>query len=286
LKGSLVAIVSPMKASGEIDFNSFKKLLSFHENEKTNGIVLVGTTGESATLNKHERGEIFSFAKAESQLPLIAGVGSSATKDAIELIEIAQNNGIEDCLAVTPYYNKPSQKGLLLHFQELSKTSANIILYNVPGRTGVDLCPSTTKQLSEISNITGIKEAVDSTERFEALKKIKSSRNDFLLYSGDDPTFVEFMKYGGDGVISVAANVMPKRMRELSDLCFQGCFDEAEQINKNYLDFFKLLFTEASPSPCKYLLEKMSLLENNLRLPLHPLSEEYREKIYETFKNI
>jgi 4-hydroxy-tetrahydrodipicolinate synthase len=275
-----------MKASGEIDFNSFKKLLSFHENEKTNGIVLVGTTGESATLNKHERGEIFSFAKAESQLPLIAGVGSSATKDAIELIEIAQNNGIEDCLAVTPYYNKPSQKGLLLHFQELSKTSANIILYNVPGRTGVDLCPSTTKQLSEISNITGIKEAVDSTERFEALKKIKSSRNDFLLYSGDDPTFVEFMKYGGDGVISVAANVMPKQMRELSDLCFQGCFDEAEQINKNYLDFFKLLFTEASPSPCKYLLEKMSLLENNLRLPLHPLSEEYREKIYETFKNI
>ena len=286
MKGSLVAIVSPMKASGEIDFNSFKKLLSFHENEKTNGIVLVGTTGESATLNKHERGEIFSFAKAESQLPLIAGVGSSATKDAIELIEIAQNNGIEDCLAVTPYYNKPSQKGLLLHFQELSKTSANIILYNVPGRTGVDLCPSTTKQLSEISNITGIKEAVDSTERFEALKKIKSSRNNFLLYSGDDPTFVEFMKYGGDGVISVAANVMPKRMRELSDLCFQGCFDEAEQINKNYLDFFKLLFTEASPSPCKYLLEKMSLLENNLRLPLHPLSEEYREKIYETFKNI
>jgi 4-hydroxy-tetrahydrodipicolinate synthase len=275
-----------MKASGEIDFNSFKKLLSFHENEKTNGIVLVGTTGESATLNKHERGEIFSFAKAESQLPLIAGVGSSATKDAIELIEIAQNNGIEDCLAVTPYYNKPSQKGLLLHFQELSKTSANIILYNVPGRTGVDLCPSTTKQLSEISNIIGIKEAVDSTERFEALKKIKSSRNDFLLYSGDDPTFVEFMKYGGDGVISVAANVMPKQMRELSDLCFQGCFDEAEQINKNYLDFFKLLFTEASPSPCKYLLEKMSLLENNLRLPLHPLSEEYREKIYETFKNI
>lgn len=286
MKGSLVAIVSPMKANGEIDFNSFKKLLSFHENEKTNGIVLVGTTGESATLNKHERGEIFSFAKAESQLPLIAGVGSSATKDAIELIEIAQNNGIEDCLAVTPYYNKPSQKGLLLHFQELSKTSANIILYNVPGRTGVDLCPSTTKQLSEISNITGIKEAVDSTERFEALKKIKASRNDFLLYSGDDPTFVKFMRFGGDGVISVAANVMPKQMRELSDLCFQGCFDEAEQINKNYLDFFKLLFTEASPSPCKYLLEKMSLLENNLRLPLHPLSEEYREKIYETFKNI
>ena len=286
MKGSLVAIVSPMLANGEIDFNSFKKLLSFHENAKTNGIVLVGTTGESATLNKHERGEIFSFAKAESKLPLIAGVGSSSTKDAIELIEIAQNKGIEDCLAVTPYYNKPSQKGLFLHFQELSKTSANIILYNVPGRTGVDLCPSTTNQLSKISNITGIKEAVDSTERFEALKKIKSLRNDFLLYSGDDPTFVEFMRFGGDGVISVAANVMPKQMRELSDLCLQGCFDEADQINKNYLDFFKLLFTEASPSPCKYLLEKMSLLENNLRLPLHPLSEEYREKIYETFKNI
>ena len=286
MKGSLVAIVSPMKANGEIDFNSFKKLLSFHENAKTNGIVLVGTTGESVTLNKYERGEVFSFAKAESKLPLIAGVGSSSTNDAIELIEIAQKNGIDNCMAVTPYYNKPSQKGLFLHFKELSKTSANIILYNVPGRTGVDLYPSTTKRLSEILNITGIKEAVDTSERFEALKKIKSERNDFLLYSGDDPTFVKFMRYSGDGVISVAANVIPKQIRELSDLCFQGCFKEAEQLNKNYLDFFKLLFTEASPSPCKYLLEKMSLLENNLRLPLHPLSEEYREKIYENFKNI
>ena len=286
MKGSLVAIVTPMLANGEIDFNSFKKLLSFHENEETNGIVLVGTTGESATLNKHERGEIFSFAKGESNLPLIAGVGSSSTNDAIDLIEIAQKSGINDCLAVTPYYNKPSQKGLFLHFNELSKTSANIILYNVPGRTGVDLCPSTTEELSDIPNITGIKEAVDSSKRFEALKKIKSQRKDFLLYSGDDPTFVEFMRYGGDGVISVAANVIPKQIRELSDLCFEARFDEADQLNNNYLDFFKLLFTEASPSPCKYLLEKMSLLENNLRLPLHPLSEEYREKIYETFKNI
>jgi 4-hydroxy-tetrahydrodipicolinate synthase len=111
-------------------------------------------------------------------------------------------------------------------------------------------------------------------------------RDDFLLYSGDDPTFVEFMKYGGDGVISVAANVMPEQIRQLSELCFQRRFDEAKQLNEKYLEFFKLLFTEASPSPCKYLLEKMSLLENNLRLPLHPLSKEYREKIYETFKNI
>ena len=241
-----------MMANGDIDFNSFKKLLSFHEDSKTSGIVLAGTTGESATMNKYERGEVFTFAKAESKLPLIAGVGSSSTNDAIELIEIAQKNGIDNCMAVTPYYNKPSQKGLFLHFKELSKTSANIILYNVPGRTGVDLYPSTTKRLSEILNITGIKEAVDTSERFEALKKIKSERNDFLLYSGDDPTFVEFMRYNCDGVISVAANVIPKQIRELSDLCFQGCFDEAEQLNKNYLDFFKLLFTEASPSPVSY----------------------------------
>jgi 4-hydroxy-tetrahydrodipicolinate synthase len=175
---------------------------------------------------------------------------------------------------------------MFLHFQELSKTSCNIVLYNVPGRTGVDLDPVTTKQLAEIENITGIKEAVDTTERFRALQDIKSMRDDFLLYSGDDPTFVEFMKYGGDGVISVAANVMPEQIRQLSELCFQRRFDEAKQLNEKYLEFFKLLFTEASPSPCKYLLEKMSLLENNLRLPLHPLSKEYREKIYETFKNI
>lgn len=286
MKGSLVAIVTPMFKNGEIDFDSLKKLFNFHEEKRTDGIVLVGTTGESATLNKFERGEIFSFAKKESKIPLIAGVGSSSTKDAIELIEISAKSGIYDCLAVTPYYNKPSQKGMFLHFQELSKTSCNIVLYNVPGRTGVDLDPVTTKQLAEIENITGIKEAVDTTERFRALQDIKSMRDDFLLYSGDDPTFVEFMKYGGDGVISVAANVMPEQIRQLSELCFQRRFEEAKQLNEKYLEFFKLLFTEASPSPCKYLLEKMSLLENNLRLPLHPLSKEYREKIYETFKNI
>lgn len=286
MKGSLVAIVTPMFANGEIDFNSLKKLFNFHEENGTNGIVLVGTTGESATLDKHERAKIFSFAREETNLPLMAGVGSSSTRDALELCEIALKNGINDCLAVTPYYNKPSQKGLLLHFKELAKTSANIVLYNVPGRTGVDLDPLTTKELSSVSNITGIKEAVDSTKRFEALKNIKDGNPDFLLYSGDDPTFVEFMKYSGDGVISVAANVIPKHMRKLSDLCFAQSFEEAEQLNQNYLEIFKLLFIEASPSPCKYLLEKMSLLENNLRLPLHPLSVEYREKIYETFKKI
>ena len=138
----------------------------------------------------------------------------------------------------------------------------------------------------EIKTIAGIKEAVNTEERFLALRKIKDKRKDFQLYSGDDPSFVEFMKFKGDGIISVAANVMPKEMKDLSDICMRGDFDEAERIIQNYQEIFKLLFVEASPSPCKYLLEKMSLIENNLRLPLHPLSMEYREKIYETLKVI
>ena len=286
MKGSIVAIVTPMLKNGNIDFVAFEKLLGFHADASTDGIVLVGTTGESATLNKDERAEIFAFANSETDIPLMAGVGSSATADAIELIECALENNIDECLAVTPYYNKPSQIGLELHYKELSKVGANITLYNVPGRTGVDLLPVTIENLLEIEKITGIKEAVDNKQRFLALEKLKDKRHDFKLYSGDDPSFVKFMKFKGDGIISVAANIMPKQIKELSDICLAGDFSKAEKIIKNYQEIFKLLFIEASPSPCKYLLEKMSLLENNLRLPLHPLSVEYREKIYEVFKNI
>ena len=286
MKGSIVAIVTPMLKNGDIDFASFKNLLSFHADAGTDGIVLVGTTGESATLNKKERAEIFSFANSNTNIPLMAGVGSSSTAEAIELVECSLKNGIKKCLAVTPYYNKPSQKGLELHYTELSKVGAEIILYNVPGRTGVDLIPTTIEKLIEIKTIAGIKEAVNTEERFLALSNIKDKRQDFQLYSGDDPSYVKFMKFKGDGVISVAANVMPREIKELSNLCLAGNFIEAEKTIKNYQEIFKLLFIESSPSPCKFILEKLSLLENNLRLPLHPLSEEYREKIYEAFKNI
>ncbi len=286
MKGSIVAIVTPMNNKGAIDFDSFATLIKFHEDSNTDGIVLVGTTGESATLNKTEREEIFQFAKNTTNIPLMAGIGSSSTSVACELADIALKNNIKDCLAVTPYYNKPSQKGLSLHYEELSKTGANITLYNVPGRTGVDLMPKTVLDLIEIENITGIKEAVNNADRFKELLKVKAMRPDFMLLSGDDPTFVSFMKEGADGIISVAANVIPKQIKELTNLCFSEEFEEAERINTKYLNLYKLLFTEASPSPCKFLLEKMSLLENNLRLPLHPLSEEFKEEIYEAFIKI
>ena len=286
MKGSIVAIVTPMNQDETIDFDSFIKLIKFHEDSQTDGIVLVGTTGESATLSKTEREEIFKFAKSATNIPLIAGIGSSSTSEACELADIALKNDIRDCLAVTPYYNKPSQKGLSLHYEELSKTGANVILYNVPGRTGVDLLPSTVLKLTENQNITGIKEAVNTESRFKDLLAVKAMRPDFLLLSGDDPTFVSFMKSGADGIISVAANVMPKQIKKLSDLCFSKKFEEAEAINKKYLNLYELLFTEARPSPCKFLLEKMLLLENNLRLPLHPLSEEFKEEIYEAFNKI
>ena len=167
MKGSIVAIVTPMLENGEVDFDSFKKLLSFHEENNTDGIVLVGTTGESATLSANEREEIFKFAVSETEIPLMAGVGSSSTKEACRLVEIAAKSGITECLAVTPYYNKPSQTGLELHFTELANTQSMITLYNVPGRTGVDLLPATTKKLIQNENIIGIKEAVNSTERLE-----------------------------------------------------------------------------------------------------------------------
>ena len=286
MKGSIVAIVTPMLENGEVDFDSFKKLLSFHEENNTDGIVLVGTTGESATLSAYEREEIFKFAVEETEIPLMAGVGSSSTKEACRLVEMAAKSGITECLAVTPYYNKPSQTGLELHFSELANTHAMITLYNVPGRTGVDLLPATTKKLIENENIIGIKEAVSSIARLEELADLKRLKPNFNLLSGDDPTFVDFMKMSADGVISVAANVIPKQIKELSDLCLDGQYSVALDKNQSYTNLYELLFIEASPSPCKFLLEKMSLLENNLRLPLHPLSKSFRKKVYEAFISI
>lgn len=286
MKGSIVAIVTPMLENGEVDFDSFEKLLSFHEENNTDGIVLVGTTGESATLSAYEREEIFKFAVAETKIPLMAGVGSSSTKEACRLVEMAAKSGITECLAVTPYYNKPSQTGLELHFSELANTHAMITLYNVPGRTGVDLLPATTKKLIENENIIGIKEAVSSIARLEELADLKRLKPNFNLLSGDDPTFVDFMKMSADGVISVAANVIPKQIKELSDLCLDGQYSVALDKNQSYTNLYELLFIEASPSPCKFLLEKMSLLENNLRLPLHPLSKSFRKKVYEAFISI
>ena len=286
MKGSIVAIVTPMNSDGSIDFDSFDKLMKFHEESGTDGIVLVGTTGESATLRKDEREEIFKFGKNYKNVALMAGIGSSSTREACELAEIALKHDIQNCLAVTPYYNKPSQKGLTLHYKELSRTGAKIMLYNVPGRTGIDLLPSTVNILSEINNIIGIKEAVNVQSRFKDLKQIKDNRQEFLLLSGDDPTFVNFMEYCGDGVISVAANIIPAKIKELCDLCVLEKFNEAKILNEKYLNLYDLLFTEASPSPSKFLLEKMSLLENNLRLPLHPLSERFKEEVYEAYKKI
>lgn len=286
MKGSLVAIVTPMNADGTVDYKSFENLIHFHENAGTDGLVLAGTTGESATLSSSERNDIFSFVSSATKIPLMAGVGSASTREALELVEIAQKNNIFDCLAVTPFYNRPSQKGLFLHFSELAKPESNIYLYNVPGRTGVDLLPATVKQLIRTKNIVGLKEAVATSERFTELAEILVERPDFILLSGDDLTFVNFMEKGALGVISVAANIIPNVIKNLSDLCLVGSFDQAKRDISKYLQFFELLFLEASPSPSKYLLEKKGLLKNNLRLPLHPLSDEHRETIELAYEQI
>ena len=284
MKGSIVAIVTPMKSDYSVDFHSLKKLFLFHEEAKTDGIVLIGTTGEAGTLSISEREGIYKFACDNTAIPLMAGVGSSSTSDSLKFIDLALNCGIEKCLAVTPYYNKPSQEGLIEHFKKLASSDALIYLYNVPGRTGVDLQPESVDELLGENNIVGIKEAINTHERMEKLSKLLKKRKDFYLLSGDDPSFVEFGKYGAVGIISVAANIVPEVIKQISDLIQEKNFEEAALISKKYEKLFNILL-ENSPGPSKYLLAKIKMLENNLRLPLVKISEKLGKEIDEIYSN-
>ena len=282
LKGSLVALVTPMEEGGEVDYESLEKLIDWHINHGTNGIVSVGTTGESATLDVDEHVEVIkhTIEHVNSRVPVIAGTGANSTSEAIELTQESKQNGADFALIVTPYYNKPTQKGLISHYTKLAnEVDIPQILYNVPSRTACDILPETVKILSTHNNIVGIKEAVDSKERIDDLIAISSNNQNFQLFSGDDPSFIKMIQKGGDGVISVAANVVPNKISEICKLVEEKKHDEATFIDNTLSNLYDLLFIESNPIPVKWMLFKMNLIKNSIRLPLEELDEIYQEDI-------
>ncbi len=282
LNGSLVALITPMLKNGEVDFISLEKLIDWHIDEGTNGIVSVGTTGESATVNVNEHIRIIEYTvkHVNKRIPVIAGTGANSTSEAIDLTKEAFDLGADFSLIVTPYYNKPTQKGLIEHYLKLADSAAiPQILYNVPSRTACDLLPSTTKILSDHENIVGIKEAVNEKERIKELIDIGKSKKNFKIFSGDDPTFFDFLKMGGDGVISVAANVIPRSISSICRHVSENNISQAKKLNEDNDNLYELLFVESNPIPVKWIAYKMGLVENSIRLPLTILDEQYQENI-------
>jgi 4-hydroxy-tetrahydrodipicolinate synthase len=276
-QGSLVALVTPMTEEGQIDEVSLRRLVDYHIHQQTDGIVAVGTTGESATLTTEEHCDIIRIVVEQSagRVPVIAGTGSNATAEAIELTAHAQQVGANACLLVTPYYNKPTQEGLYRHYRKIAETVAiPQLLYNVPGRTGCDLLPETVQRLAEIDNIIGIKEAVGNRDRIHALTKIANDQ--FAVYSGDDATAMELILAGGQGTISVTANVAPQAMHEMCQLAIAGDRTGATVVNQRLMGLHQQLFVEPNPIPVKWAVHRLGLIPAGIRLPLTPLSERYQ----------
>ncbi|MBL6818101.1 MAG: 4-hydroxy-tetrahydrodipicolinate synthase [SAR86 cluster bacterium] len=282
LQGSLVALVTPLNEDGSVDYDSLKKLIDWHIDEGTNGIVSVGTTGESSTLNVKEHLDVIDFTikHVGKRIPVIAGTGANATNEAIELSQEAKLKGADYVLLVTPYYNKPNQSGLIKHYEEIAnKVDIPQILYNVPSRTACDLKPSSVEILSKHQNIIGIKEAVDDFQRIRELINITQISDDFSIFSGDDPTFLESMSLGAHGVISVAANVIPRSISMICRNVLNSELNEANNLNDINKNLYKLLFVESNPIPVKWMLFKMGLIKNIIRLPLIHLDETYHDEV-------
>jgi 4-hydroxy-tetrahydrodipicolinate synthase len=273
IAGSIVALVTPMDAQGGLDWDILSKLVDFHLQEGTSAIVAVGTTGESATLDVNEHIEVIRRVvdQVAGRIPVIAGTGANSTREAIELTENAKRAGADACLLVTPYYNKPTQEGLYQHFRRIAESVAiPQILYNVPGRTVCDMLPETVERLSTVPNIIGIKEATGDLQRAqEVLERVSQ---DFLVYSGDDPTAVELMLMGGKGNISVTANVAPRAMSDMCAAAMRGEAAIARAINDRLMPLHKNLFIESNPIPVKWALHEMGLMQEGIRLPLTWLS--------------
>lgn len=278
--GSMVALVTPMMADGSIDMDGLAKLVEFHVDNGTDAIVSVGTTGESATLDQKEHCAVIkrTVELAKGRVPIIAGTGANSTSEAIELTRCAMEQGADACLLVTPYYNKPTQEGLYQHFRAIAEAVAvPQILYNVPGRTSVDMLPETVERLSHISNIIGIKEATGDMERARTIIEACGERLD--LYTGDDATAMECILLGAKGDISVTSNVAPRQMHEMCAAAQAGDRDKAEALNRPLDILHQKLFLESNPIPVKWALYEMGLIHEGIRLPLTPLAEQYRDEL-------
>ena len=280
LQGSLVAIVTPMQEDGALDIDALRSLIDFHIEAGTDGIVIVGTTGESPTVNFDEHCLLIETAVRHTagRVPVIAGTGANATSEAIELTAKARALGADACLLVTPYYNKPTQEGLYRHYKAVAEAvDIPQILYNVPGRTACDISNETVLRLSQIPNIVGIKDATGNMERGSDL--IARAPEDFAVYSGDDASCMSLMLMGGRGVISVTANVAPKLMHEMCIAAIAGDAIKARSINQKLLALHQKLFVEANPIPVKWVLQQMGMIQSGIRLPLVPLSSTHHEAL-------
>jgi len=288
-QGSMVAVATPMQKGNApetpLDKESLAALVEFHIENKTNAIIAVGTTGESATLNNEEHCEVIRQVVefANGRIPVIAGTGANSTTEAIYLTQCAKDAGADACLLVTPYYNKPTQEGLYLHYKAVAEAvSIPQILYNVPGRTACDMLPETIGRLSKVDNIIGVKEATADLSRIETIRSL--CPDDFMLVSGDDATTKEFILQGGDGVISVTANVAPRAMHDMCELAKKGDRDAATKLDKTLIGLHEHLFIESNPIPTKWALHKMGLIQAGIRLPLTWMTENSEELLIKAMK--
>ncbi|CAB1368480.1 4-hydroxy-tetrahydrodipicolinate synthase [Denitratisoma oestradiolicum] len=280
ITGSIPAIVTPMHADGSLDLPGFRRLLDWHVAEGSDAIVVVGTTGESPTVDVEEHCQIIETAVSHvaGRVPVIAGTGANSTREAIELGQFAKRAGADAHLSVVPYYNKPSQEGLYQHFKAIAEAvDLPLILYNVPGRTVADMSNDTTLRLAQVPGIIGVKDATGSAERGTDL--IKRAPRDFAIYSGDDASALALILLGAHGTISVTANVAPRLMHEMCKAALAGELHRARELNFRLLGLHRQLFVEANPIPVKWAVQQMGLIEGGLRLPLTPLSAEFHDRL-------
>lgn len=278
ISGSIVALVTPMQEDGSLDWNSLDALVDWHISMGTHGIVPVGTTGESATVDVKEHAQIIRrvVKQVHGRLPVIAGTGANATVEAIDLTQMARDAGADACLLVTPYYNKPTQEGLYQHYRLVAETvDIPQILYNVPSRTACDMLPETVARLSALKNIVGIKEATGDVSR--AIELLELCGSDVVVYSGDDATAVDLMLNGASGTISVTANLVPDLMAEVCQVAIAGDAVKAHDLNRKLMGLHQGLFVESNPIPVKWALQQMGKIGKGIRLPLTELSDQYHE---------
>ena len=285
LTGSLVALITPMHADGSVDFERLNTLIDWHIANGTDGIVAVGTTGETATLSVQEHLKVMeaTIKHVNKRIPVIAGTGANNTKEAIELSKSAEQLGADYTLSVVPYYNKPSQEGMYQHFKAIAEaTSIPMIVYNVPGRTVVNMSNETILRLAQLPNIVGVKEASGDVARDISL--INSVPEGFAVYSGDDPTGLPFMLCGGHGVISVAANVAPKLFAQMCRAAINGDIAQAKKLNEQLIPIYDVMFCEPSPAAPKWAVAQLGLCEEYVRLPIVPLTAASHEKVQAALK--
>lgn len=285
-RGSLVAIVTPMSEDGALDLDAMRRLVDWHIAEGSDGIVIVGTTGESPTVTFDEHCLLIrtTVEQAAGRVPVIAGTGANSTVEAIELTECAKAAGAQAGLSVVPYYNRPTQEGLYQHYRKIAEAvDLPLILYNVPGRTVADLSNDTALRLANVPGVIGLKDAIGSMERAGDL--LRRAPKDFALYSGDDASAMPFMLLGGHGVISVTANVAPRLMHEMCEAAQAGNLLRARELNNLLLPLHSKLFVEANPIPVKWACAEMNLIPGGLRLPLTPLSPECHEILREALRH-